>query len=141
MKQVLYMYVGLLLLNNSTVAQSVIPPVAVAESFAKRYPHGVVDKWLKSARQYEVLFSLNSRKMKSCFKEDGTWNYSCRLVQYIELPVPVSEAVAKSKYISWQVIQIIEWQGAREPLQYRLTLKNSKEKKEIAIDVSGHFIN
>ncbi len=122
-------------------AQQVDVPKTVAQSFNSRYPHAATEQWEKLHNRYEVDFYLNGKKMRSCFSHDGTWNNTCRQVQPNELPQSVLSATNKAANAGWTIDEVYEWQISGKPLEYHVSYKKGRQKKEIIITALGHVVS
>ncbi len=122
-------------------AQQMNVPKTVEQSFNSRYPHAASEQWEKLHNRYEVDYTLNGKKMRSCFSHDGTWNNTCRQVQPNELPQSVLAATNKAVNTGWKIDEIYEWQISGKPLEYHVSLKKAKQKKEIIITALGQIVS
>lgn len=141
MKSIILSTTFLLAIHAMLHAQQVQVPGAVEQSFESRYPHAAAEKWTKKHNRFEVNFALNGKQMKSCFREDGTWDHTCRQIQQNELPQAVQSAIEKTSIAGWIVDEIYEWQNTGKPLEYHIAFHRAGEKKEIVITALGKKIS
>ncbi len=143
MKKVFALFLGIFLagLHFTVTAQTVKEskvPAAVRDSFKKQHPDMYVYEWefKKKKQLYEAEFLNKGVKHEAHFTPDGKWLLTKRDIKKKDLPAKILQAIAGSKYSSWE-IDDAEEQQTPAGLVYKVEVEQGKQELYLYITAEG----
>jgi hypothetical protein len=135
MKNVLVLIVLFSMISLSAKSQKSTPE-NVKKEFAIKYPGAQAVKWdSEEANEWEAEFTIDGKKMSSCFDNEGKWIESETAISEKELPVEVVNSLNKDfKGYKRGPVEIFE---STEIKGFELRLTKGDESIEVIFDNKG----
>jgi protoheme ferro-lyase len=128
-----------LLLGLTFTAHSQEVPQKVSDSFSKKYPDAKSVKWEEESKnEWEVEFTLNSKKYTADFTDDGKWIETEQRILPNDLPKHIKSVIVTDyngyKIDHAEIIENIDFKG------YEVEIENSSRTINLFFDGTGKLI-
>lgn len=125
-------------------AANVIPdkevPEAVMATFKAKFPRVKDAKWEKEDALFEAKFTMAAKSYEVEYNEDGSWVKTAIEVDVKMLPGQIKNALEKSKYAKYKIMDVEEISTPKYKKAYEIELAKKKEKIEIIVDPKGAIL-
>ncbi|GGB16060.1 PepSY-like domain-containing protein [Puia dinghuensis] len=136
---------GFLFVAGGAQAQFRSVPAAVTDSFKARYPSATAVSWSDKmlAGAFVATFTMDKDKYTARFNNEGVWQYSTKKITQNDLPAPVKDGLAKSKYAGseWEVKEVTMKFLPGTVVQYEILVKKSGiNQKHLLFSSEGQLL-
>src|SRR5215469_8207249 len=145
MKKLVFLSVfcGFLLFAGGVNAQFRSVPSVVTDSFKARYPNATGVSWSDKLSAFQATFTDGSEKCVAHFGNKGEWQWTTKDIKKEDLPAPVKDGLAKSKYAGseWEVKTVTMKFLPGNTVQYLLFVRKSDlTKKNLTFSSEGQLL-
>ncbi len=123
------------------IRESKVPP-AVRTAFKSKYTNAHVQEWewKKKEGQYKAGFMQNGRKHEVYFTAAGNWLYTECDLKHEELPQPVKNYIAKSKYATWELDDVEERSSPEQAKFYKVEVEQGNNEMNLYFLADGTLL-
>lgn len=104
-------------------ADTVLPP-AILKDFAKRYPKGEIDDWIKDGANYVISTFASNLWLDVTYSMKGKWMNTATLIDYDQLPKAVITNFESSAFKEYEVVKVSLAEAPKTPKVYKLYIEN-----------------
>jgi len=133
----------LFLAAGITAAQAQIRkiPAVVTEAFKTKYPTAANVEWKDKLTAFVANFDEGSAKYEARFSSKGEWQQSEHATTEADLPAPIKDGLAKSKYADWKATSFYVRDLPGNKTQYRISVEKSDlQKKNLLFSSDGQLL-
>jgi len=136
---------ALLFMAVGAQAQFRSVPSVVTDSFKLKYPHASAVSWSDKllAGGFQASFTDGKEKFTARFGNKGDWQWTTKKITKDEIPAPVKDGLAKSKYAGteWEVKTVTIKFMPGNITQYLLFVEKSDlNKKNLTFSSEGQLL-
>ena len=136
MKRILFFSSAVLILAQAC-SQNKVPENVIA-AFNNKFAKATHIRWdRENQKEWEAEFKMDGRTYSANFSNQGKWMETEYHVDLTELPDSVKSALGTFKNYKVKASEVSEKNTSKN---YEFILKNSEEKLEVVIDVSGKIL-
>lgn len=114
-------------------------PLAVKESFSKKYPGLKVEEWEKQGADYEAEFRLNKSEATAVFEANGNFKASKQEIELYDFPKSAAN-YCTTHFEGYKIDEIIKISDTNENVMFKVEMEMGKEYFYAFFDDKGNFI-
>jgi hypothetical protein len=144
MKTIVYSFVLIIILGNTSLAQRISGekiPAEVASSFKTKFPTVIKPSWeIEGTNEYEAEFELNGTEVSVKFDSTGKWLETETDLKTSDIPVSVQSSLSKD-FTGYKIKEVSKIENINNEIYFEAEIQKGKKTQEILYNTEGKILN